>query len=347
MVTSSQMKRGIKSPRLVFKRIGRIIGFNKMSVIIKIKLLETILLLSTFLVANYVKGIKKTHPRFLPKTYDMFSNCGWLPISFHYYQPIIKRDMLPQNYEKLESRLLGMDIKFTSQLELLKKFKYNDELVKIRLDSKNILEARYHNDFFGPPDAEILYNMIRYFKPNRVIEIGSGESTKFARLALEQNKLETKKKYEHICIEPFEVPWLKQIGVKILRNKVERCDISIFEQLSENDILFIDSSHVIRTQGDVLFEYLDIIPSLKKGVLVHCHDIFLPYEYPLKWIEKNKIFWNEQYILQALLSDSKKYEVILALNFLSKKAKHELQNCCPIFAEEEGNPGSFWFKVII
>jgi len=296
-------------------------------------------------VVSYMKIFLKSPARFLPKSYGWFTKCGWLPVKFHYYQPIIKKDMLPTNYENIEDPLIGIDLNIESQLQLLEKFNYSSELEKISVHAKNFLKPDFHNLNFGPGDSEILYSMIRYFKPRKVIEIGSGESTKFVKAGLDENEKETGYKAEQICIEPFEQPWLEKSGMKIIRKKVEEVDLSLFSKLSENDILFIDSSHVIRTKGDVVWEYLKIIPSLKKGVIIHCHDIFLPKDYPLSWIETRKWFWNEQYLLQALLSHSSRYMVLLALNFLNKKHGKKLRNCCPILKKEDGDPASFWFKI--
>jgi len=292
-----------------------------------------------------MKIFLKAPARLLPSSYKWLTNCGWLPISFHYFQPIIKRDMLPTTYEDLEDPLYGINLDENSQLQLLANFQYNSELEKISLMKKNVLEPYFNNPSFGPGDSEILYNMVRYFKPKRIIEIGSGESTKFVTLAINRNEKESGIKTEHICIEPYEQPWLEQFGIKIIRKRVEELELSIFTKLSNNDVLFIDSSHVIRTQGDVVYEYLKILPSLSKGVIIHSHDIFLPRDYPIEWIETRKWFWNEQYLLQALLSNSPRYKILLTLNYLYRKHKHNLANCCPILKNEGGNPGSFWFKI--
>jgi hypothetical protein len=268
---------------------------------------------------------------------------------FHYYQPIIKLDMLPENYINIENELIGVDLDITSQLNLLGQFDYNEELKRIPLKKTEEYRPYYDNITFQSGDAEILYNMIRYYKPKKIIEIGSGESTKFARLAIEQNRRDTQNETEHICIEPFEQPWLEKLGITIIRQRVERLDLSLFRELSQNDILFIDSSHVIRTQGDVVFEYLNIIPSLAKGVIIHCHEIFFPREYPLIWIDGWKRFWNEQYLLQALLAHSSRYKPLLSLNFLAHHYRSDLEKCCPIFQgkkEKAREPFSFWFQVI-
>lgn len=185
--------------------------------------------------------------------------------------------------------------------------------------------------------------MIRYFRPLKVIEAGSGYSTAFACKALAENQAETGKAASHICIEPYPKTGLSNLPVDIIAEPIETTDPDLFESLEGNDILFIDSSHIVRTNGDVVHEYLQILPSLQPGVFVHCHDIFLPREYPIEWIEKNRYFWNEQYLLQALLSDSNKFKPFLTLNHLFHHYRAEIEHCCPILKDERGpEPRSFW-----
>ena len=314
-----------------------------------IKALEILSLPITFFIGLYMKFFTRVPPIYLRRSYKWFTRCNWLPVMFHYYQPIIKLDMLPENYTNIKNHLIGVDLDITSQLNLLDQFHYNEELERIPLNKTERYGPYYDNIPFQAGDSEILYNMIRYYKPKKIIEIGSGESTKFIQSAIAQNKQETQNETEHICIEPFEQPWLEELGITIIRQRVEQLDLSLFRELSQNDILFIDSSHVIRTQGDVVFEYLNIVPSLAKGVVVHCHDIFLPREYPLIWIDGWKRFWNEQYLLQAILTYSTRYKPLLSLNFLAHNYRSALEKCCPIFRrkkEKARDPFSFWFQIM-
>jgi len=110
------------------------------------------------------------------------------------------------------------------------------------------------------------------------------------------------------------MPWLKDIGVELIREKVENIELDFFQQLEENDILFIDSSHIIRAQGDVLYEFLEILPSLKIGVFIHIHDIFKPRDYPNHWLLDKHLLWNEQYLLEAFLSNNSDFKIIGSLN---------------------------------
>ena len=108
--------------------------------------------------------------------------------------------------------------------------------------------------------------------------------------AVDKNRAEDQNyQCEHFCIEPYEMAWLETKNVTVKRSKVEDIDISFFQQLEANDVLFIDSSHIICPQGDVLFEYLEILPVLNPGVIIHIHDIFTPKDYPDQWIFKSRL----------------------------------------------------------
>ncbi|MDH3278386.1 MAG: class I SAM-dependent methyltransferase [Nitrosopumilus sp.] len=313
-------------------------------------IIENILFPLSFLAGIYFKKLSRYNAEEIPRTFNWFRKCEWLPVPFHYYRPIIKEDMLPKGYSELVDPLIGIDFREEEQLKLLLKFQDNDELKQISKKKMDEINPYYENRSFGMVDSSILYSMIRHFKPKRVIEIGGGNSTKIINLALKHNTRETQIQAEHICIEPFEQPFLEKIGVKIIRERVEKLDISFFKQLSKNDILFIDSSHTIRTKGDVVFEYLNLIPSLNKGVIVHSHDIYLPWDYPIKWIKDKLYFWNEQYLLQALISHSLRYRVLMTNHFLSKKFPIYLLECFPMISQDllEGDvlAGSFWFQIV-
>lgn len=269
---------------------------------------------------------------------------GVFPIRKHYSEPfpILNVKTLKHPLKK-DKFLPGIDFNIEEQKSLLRKFNFNEELLGIAIEGSNNLQFFYHNGFFVAGDAEYLYNIIRFYKPMKIIEIGSGYSTMMAIKAIEQNKLENQNYFcEHTCIEPFENEWLGKLNVKVIRNPVEDLEKNIFESLAANDILFIDSSHIIRIQGDVLFEYLEILPLLKKGVLVHIHDIFTPKDYPDHWVTEPR-FYNEQYLFEAFLTFNSQYKVIGALNYLKHNFFDELSSKCPILRlETDAEPGSFW-----
>ena len=276
---------------------------------------------------------------------QLLKKSGVFPIRDHYYYPLFNDSRLKKSLR--EPRYLpGIDLCQEKQLKLLENLPHSNELKHMKLNEKKtkLEEFDINNGNFEAGDAEFLYQMIRTVKPKKIIEIGSGHSTKIANEALRRNKAENSKTFSHICIEPYEMQWLESLNIKVIRNVVEDHDIEIFDALEANDFLFIDSSHIIRPQGDVLKEYLEIIPRLKSGVIVHVHDIFTPRDYPDDWVREEVLFWNEQYLLECLLSNNHRYEILAALNFLKHSSFENLKKVCP-YLERGSEPGSIYFKV--
>ena len=198
------------------------------------------------------------------------------------------------------------------------------------------------NETFESGDAEYWYQLIRSKKPRKIFEIGSGNSTLMAINAISMNKQDDPSyTCKHVCIEPYEMPWLEKTGVTVIRKKIEDVEISFFSELADCDILFIDSSHIIRPQGDVLFEYLQLLPSLNKGVIVHIHDIFSPRNYSNEWLMGDIRFWNEQYLLEAFLSHNTSWQIIGSINYLHHNHYKSLKKTCP-FLTPDREPGSFY-----
>lgn len=190
-------------------------------------------------------------------------------------------------------------------------------------------------------------NVYRHFKPQKILEIGSGQSTLMAQLAIEANKREDPS-YDctQICVEPFENSWLERTGVIVHRTKVEELDAMAVESLAANDIIFIDSSHVIRPQGDVVHKYLNMLGRVRPGVLIHVHDIFTPHDYPETWVLHERRLWNEQYLLEAFLCFNRSFKIIGAVNWLWHNHPDLLTSACPMLLKNGGEPGSFWFTRI-
>ncbi len=174
---------------------------------------------------------------------------------------------------------------------------------------------RFDNNYYRSPDAEVYYAMIRHCRPHRIIEIGCGHSTRLALQAVKDGGLAT----ELICIDP--APRVDVAGHvhEMTRRRVEELPVAdIAGRLSANDILFIDSSHEIRSGNDVLFLYLHVLPALAAGVLVHIHDVFLPYEYPVSWLRDSGLNWTEQYLIQVLLHFGVRFDVLWPGHYLQR-----------------------------
>ena len=281
----------------------------------------------------------------LPRSRGALLRVGVFPIADHYYEPQFDYRSSRRSFA-VDRALPGIDWNEAGQLARLDTFGFARELEGLSREKTNDLSFHFANGAFESGDAEYWYQTIRCVKPKRIIEVGSGHSTRIARLAIERNAADDPTYVcEHICIEPYEHPWLERTGVKLVRKKIEDVGLGLFTSLAANDILFIDSSHVIRPQGDVVFEYLEVLPTLCKGVIVHVHDIFSPKDYLQGWLEEDVRFWNEQYLLEAFLSHNADWKVIGALNYLRHHHYDRLKAVAP-FLSPDREPGSFYIQKI-
>lgn len=277
--------------------------------------------------------------RYLPINNNIFMKLGLLPVRDHYYQPLINPGKYLTRSLRQDRNLPGINLNINEQLAILEAFNFNQELEQFPVYKKNDLEYYYENGSFKSGDGEYLYNIIRLKKPSAFVEIGSGFSTLMAHSAIKKNNNGCK----HICIEPYEAQWISQLDVQVIRKKVEETDMEIFKALKKDDMLFIDSSHIIRPQGDVLLEYLEILPQLKPGVIIHVHDICTPKDYLDEFVFTNHYMWNEQYLLEALLTNTDSFKIIGAVNYLKHHYFNQLSAKCPILKEQPSRePGSFW-----
>lgn len=289
---------------------------------------------------KYVRGVGVHR---LPRCKNALLKVGVFPICDHYYEP--QFDYRPTHKPLSQDRPLpGIDWNIAEQVRLLATFSFSQELADIPKEKGNTLDFYMNNGGFESGDAEYWYQLIRSIRPRRIFEVGSGNSTLMAIKAIRRNsEQEPSYKCKHVCIEPYEMPWLEETGVSVIRKKIEDVELSLFSELEENDILFIDSSHIIKPQGDVLCEYLELLPTLNLGVIVHVHDIFSPKNYPKEWVEDMVRFWNEQYMLEAFLSDNRSWKIIGALNFLHHNYYEQLKSVAP-FLTPDREPGSFYIQ---
>ena len=273
----------------------------------------------------------------------IFMKLGVLPILDQYYQPLINPKKYLTKSLRDDRSLPGIDFNPGEQINLLSAFNYNEELLSFPIEKRAEGEFYYNNGSYCAGDAEYLYSVVRHFKPRRIIEIGCGSSTLMIGNAVAKNKSDNPDYVcQHICVEPYEQPWLEQLDIELIREKIENIEIHFFQKLEANDILFIDSTHMIRPQGDVLYEYLELLPTLKPGVLVHIHDVFLPKDYLDDWVYKHHLLWNEQYLLEAFLTFNREFRIFGALNYLSHHYEREFAGKCPIFSKQKIEARAFW-----
>lgn len=274
--------------------------------------------------------------------YTLADRLGIYPVLDHYHDPPVR----PRLRDDASPRdLPWLDLNVEAQLALLSQLRYGDELSTIPLDAEDVTKPFYRNAAFAPIDAQLLYSLLRFSRPRLVVEAGSGESTRFAKHALDRN-VEEGAAGHLVSIEPFEALYLEQLGVEVVRRQVEEVGPAFFDILSSGDILFIDTSHVLRPAGDVTFLLLEVVPRLAPGVLIHVHDVFTPYDYPAEW-SRRRWFWGEQYVLEALLADNPRLEIVLAAAYLSREHPAALAAACPVPATVSIlSASSFWLRVV-
>jgi hypothetical protein len=269
----------------------------------------------------------------------------------------VKRDLLPENYVPRERFVphtqigtAGVSLNVESQLKLLSALQAPDMQALFQLlrnsedinvgfggkDFKN--QGLIHNGYYPTPDAEIYAAMISSARPNKIIEVGSGYSTLIARATIKHIGLDC----EIHVIDPQPRRSIEDFADHIEYKAVEHSSLAN-NKLSENTLLFIDSSHICRSRGDLPFLYCELLPKLPAGVLVHIHDIFIPFDYPDNYF---RLFYTEEYLLLALLSHSSQFEVVLATHYLSRQHKNAMQ---AIFGPAVGENdlffgASFWIR---
>lgn len=286
------------------------------------------------------KIYKKLGVANLSLTTKLLKQIGIFPIRNHYYEPqFIHKKVKFKNQKYIK-------INFNKHYSIVGKLKFKNELKELNLhNQKSKFGFFINNSFFEAGDFDFLYQFIRYSRPKKIIEIGSGYSSIIAYEAIIKNFQDNKKFCKMICIDPGNIDQISNLNkIKFINKKIEEIKINIFKSLNTGDLLIIDSTHMIKPDGDVLKIYNEIIPNLKRGVNIMIHDIFIPYEYPQYWLDKHVLFWNEQYLLQAILN-SNKYKILAPLYYLKRNKFNQLKKVCP-YLKTDSKPSSFYFKII-
>jgi len=276
---------------------------------------------------------------------------GYHVTPVHYYSPIPDAAELEEALWREPRPAVGIDMREAEQLGLLESVsaRYRSEYGCFPKDAATSDCPFYiHNDNFFSVDAEMLYCMVRKHRPARIIEIGSGFSTLVTSLAIERNKKEDPH-YEcrFVAVEPFPNRSLLALAKnlsELIEAPVQNIPLERFQELEANDILFIDSSHVSRIGSDVNYEFLEILPRLRDGVLVHVHDVFIPFEYPREWVTERRWFWNEQYLLQAFLSFNSCFKVVWAASYMHWKFPVRVAAAFDSYDRSRTTPASLWIQ---
>lgn len=281
----------------------------------------------------------------------------WEKNNYHCY-PISQESPFPklssenrEPFHVFPKSLPGINAQNSTMLELMKKCsKYNSEIKEYPKDSEDADPGTYYwdNNMFGLMDANIYHCMIRLNKPKKIIEVGSGWSTLVAINAAKKNVEESRKNHNIniVCVEPYPLrgDLLTQESISVIQDFVQNVDIQVLTDLEENDILFIDSSHVFHFSSDVRYLFLDVLPRLKKGVFVHIHDIYLPSDiYPESYIFEQHRYYNEDYFLRAFLLFNDHFQILWSGTYTCRFLK---ENITSILENDHCHTG-FWMRKIL
>lgn len=284
----------------------------------------------------------------IEKIYRDFTKNSCYPPG-HFYSPIMSLDEVKENEKRIWENenidgIQGINLNTKFQINLIKEFSKNYNDLPFKPEKTYGLRYYYNNNFYSYSDAIFLYSMIRHYKPKRIVEVGSGFSS---ALMMDVNDIFFKGEIELTFVEPYPDRLLGLIGndekrVNVVKNKVQDTPLKIYEELSDGDILFVDSSHIVKTGSDVNYIISEILPRLKPGVLIHFHDIFYPFEYPKTWVYGGRN-WNEGYFIKSFLMYNDTFEMTLFSSYLHKHHSHIFEDM-PLCYKNFG--GNLWIRKI-
>jgi len=279
--------------------------------------------------------VRVARTAFLWRFCRAFECLGVHVMPVHYYSPLPPRADLPDSLFERLSDCVGVDWNAAGQQRYLKEVfpTYAREVEFERNAGLSVV------------DAAILHAMIRHHKPKKIVEIGSGASTRFSARACVMNAREGHES-ALIAIEPYPGEALRAgfPGLtRLIEAKVQ--DVAL-DEVADADLVFIDSSHVVRIGGDVIYEILEIVPRLKTGALVHWHDIVLPGEYWKDWVKGRNWFFAEQYLLHAFLQFNREFEIVWASRYMHLKHAEAITKVFPYFQPDAHRITSFWVRRI-
>jgi hypothetical protein len=267
----------------------------------------------------------------------------------HFFSPIVDPAEADRHISQLEANPIPLfldGIKIDGEQMIEKWNNLLPFLEKIPFSQFKVSGFRYafENPSYSWGDGSVLYAMLRSHQPQRVIEVGSGWSS---ACALDTADRYFKNECEFTFVDPYPQLLNSLIGklaknVRIIEMPIQQVPLSAFETLEAEDILFIDSTHVLRTGSDVCFELFEVLPRLASGVLVHFHDIFWPFEYPRLWAVNENRSWNELYAIRAFLTNNDDWRVVFFNDYFAKTERKLITASYPDFLKNSG--GALWLQ---
>ena len=270
----------------------------------------------------------------------------------HFYSPVVDPEELRPEADRIwpteTGEMSGMDFNDACHAYVLDRlfpeFFGDFDYAEHGPEDDQLTQFYVQNPQFSRLDARLLFVLLRAWKPARVIEVGSGYST---LLMADVNRRFLGGSTQIVAVEPYPRSFLAGLNgqIELIEKRVQDVAVETFLQLEAGDVLFIDSSHVMKTGSDVNHLYFEILPRLKPGVRVHVHDIFLPAEYPVEWVLDDNRSWNEQYLLRALLMFSARFRVLFGSKYAYLKHRQRLSAALNVSQDRCIGGASLWFEV--
>lgn len=256
-----------------------------------------------------------------------------------YYSPLPSQDDVRTSDVRTKD-CPGVDLHEAEQLALIKQFATH--YTELPFPKQATPGHRYHfdNKWFSYCDAVLLYSVLRHYRPQRIVEVGSGFSSA-AMLDTRDRFLDPKTRFTFIDPYPQRLETLlrgeDRGSCEILATKVQDVALSTFEELTAGDLLFIDSSHVVKVGSDVSWLLFEVLPRLQRGVVIHFHDVFWPFDYPEVWLRAGRA-WNEAYFLRSFLQYNEQFALLLFADFLKEFHSDTLRTHLPLCLEDGSYP---------
>jgi Methyltransferase domain len=291
--------------------------------------------------------VGQTEP-FPAAEYEVVPRGGFDIVKRDYYSPIPDLSRLSEDVWMRRSALGGLDLATDLAIEFVER-ELGPMIAELDVpvqDPGVPGEFFLSNQGFETVDAELLYAMVRALRPRRVIELGSGYTTLLINLASRRNAadgIDT----SHEAFDPFPRPHIlgDELPAPSTLTPISATEVplEVFSSLESGDILFVDTTHTVKLASDVNFIILDVLPVLAPGVVVHFHDIFLPWEYPRQWFAEMHWYWAEQYLLQAFLAFNQSFEILVPAHALAREHPDRLASVIRSFTPTAG-PASMWLR---
>ena len=261
-----------------------------------------------------------------------------------YYSPIPDLAQLPEGVWRARDPLRGIAFDLDAQMGFVERA-LTPHIAELAWGRDVAPEHSYDpsNDSYPVPDARVLYAMTRHLRPRRIVELGSGQTTRVMAQACRENGRDG----DHARLRAFD-PFPTAIDdslpglTELARVKVQDMPDEVFAELRSGDVLFVDTTHTVKISSDVNHIVLRVLPLLQEGVIVHVHDIFLPYEYPRFFFADYALYWAEQYLLQAFLAFNSSFEVLCAVHALGREQPARMAATGALLPGEIGS--SFWIR---